>query len=141
MNTAISAIMELFNLIKAEKDTLVQSEKGKRLLREGIEKMILILSPFAPHLCEELWQQLGYRTLLAQAPWPSYDPELAREERVTIVVQVNGKLRDKFEIERDAEEEMVKETALKLDRIRNILGDRKARRVIYIRNKLVNIVS
>lgn len=141
LNTAISAIMEFFNLIKAEREALVQSEQGKRLLREGIEKMILILSPFAPHLCEELWEQLGYRTLLAQAPWPSYDPELAKEERITIVVQVNGKLRDKFDIDRDAEEERVKEMALKLDRIRNILGDGKARRVIYIKNKLVNIVS
>jgi leucyl-tRNA synthetase len=140
LNTAISSIMEFFNLIKAEKEDLVQSDKGKRLLREAVEKMILLLSPFAPHLCEELWERLGYRTLLAQTPWPSYDPELAREERVTIVVQINGKLRDKFEVERDSEEESVKETALDLDRICNLIGDKKVRKVIYIKNKLVNIV-
>lgn len=140
LNTAISAIMEFFNLIKAERESLVKSDEGRNLLREAVEKMILLLSPFAPHLGEELWEQLGYRTLLAQTPWPSYDPELAKEERVTIVVQVNGKLRDKFEVERDMDEEIVKKTALDLTKIRNLLGDRKVRKVICIKNKLVNIV-
>ncbi len=141
LNTAISSIMELFNLIKAEKDSLIQSSDGKELLKEAIEKMILLLSPFAPHLCEELWEQLGYKTLLMQTPWPSFDPELAKEERVTIVVQVNGKLRDKFEVERDEEEEKLKEIALGLEKIRQFLGDKEARKVILIKNKLINIVT
>jgi leucyl-tRNA synthetase len=140
LNTAISAIMELFNLIKAEKECLSQSDEGRGLLREAVEKMILLLSPFAPHICEELWEQMGYRTLLAQTRWPSYEPELAKEERVTIVVQVNGKLRDRFEAERDADEEELKKVALGLEKIRNIIGGKEVKKVIHIKNKIINIV-
>jgi leucyl-tRNA synthetase len=140
LNTAISSIMELFNLIKAEKDGLTQNSAGKKLLKEAVEKMILLLSPFAPHLCEELWEQLGYQTLLAQTPWPAYDPDWAKEERVTIVVQINGKLRDKFEVERDEEEEKLKEIALGLDKIRHFIGEKNVRQVIHIKNKLINLV-
>ena len=140
LNTAISSIMEFFNLIKAEKDGLTQSSAGKLLLKEAAEKMILLLSPFAPHLCEELWEQLGYKTLIAETLWPTFDPELAKEERVTIVVQINGKLRDKFEVERDEDEGKLKEIALGLDKILHLLGDKKVRQVILIKNKLINIV-
>lgn len=140
LNTAISAIMELFNLIKAEKEGLTKNDEGKELLREAVEKMIMLLSPFAPHICEELWGRMGYRTLLTITPWPSYEPELAKEERVTIVVQINGKLRDRFEAERDADEEELKKTALSLKKIRNIIGDKEVKNVIYIENKIVNIV-
>jgi leucyl-tRNA synthetase len=132
--------MELFNLIKAEKEGLVQSVAGMKLLKEAVEKMILLLSPFAPHLCEELWEQWGHQTLITQTQWPSYDPELAKEERVTIVVQINGKLRDKFEAIRDEEEEQLKEMALNLEKIRHFIGDKHVRQVIHIKNKLINIV-
>jgi leucyl-tRNA synthetase len=140
LNTAISAIMEFFNLIKADREDLEQRGEGKALLKEAVDKMVLLLSPFAPHLCEELWEQLGHQKLLARTPWPSYDPELAVEERVTIVVQVNGKLRDKFEVERDAEEETLEQIALGLEKIRNFLGDSDVKKVICLKNKLVNIV-
>jgi leucyl-tRNA synthetase len=82
----------------------------------------------------------GHRTLLARLPWPDYDPELAKEETVTIVVQVNGKLRDKFEVERDLPEDEVKEKALGLSRIHNLVGGREIRKLIYVKNKIVNIV-
>jgi leucyl-tRNA synthetase len=140
LNTAISAIMELFNLIKAEKEDLTKSDDGIKLLREAVEKMIMLLSPFAPHLCEELWERMGHRTLLAMTPWPSFEPELAKEERVTIVVQINGKLRDRFEADRDADEEELKMTALDLAKIRNIIGDKEVKKVIHIKNKIINIV-
>ncbi|MDH5743120.1 MAG: leucine--tRNA ligase, partial [Candidatus Aminicenantes bacterium] len=86
------------------------------------------------------WERMGHKTFLARNPWPSYDPELAKEEKITIVVQVNGKLRDRFETERDSEEGQLKEAALGLDRIKKIIGDQKVKRVIYIKNKLINIV-
>lgn len=140
LNTAISSIMELFNLIKTEKEGLTQSDEGKGLLREAVAKMILLLSPFAPHICEELWEQMGYQTLLVQTPWPSYEPELAKEERVTIVVQINGKLRDRFEVERETKEEELKEKALGLDKICNLIGNKEVKKVIHIKNKLINIV-
>ncbi len=140
MNTAISSIMEFYNLIKKEKETLSKNLSGKNLLRESLENLVLLLSPFAPHLCEELWERMGHKTFLIHSPWPSFDPDLATEEKVTIVVQVNGKLRGKFEAERDLAEDRIKEMALGLDRIKGIVGEKKVKKIIYIKNKLVNIV-
>lgn len=83
---------------------------------------------------------MGHLTYLIRTPWPSYDPQLAREEKVTIVVQVNGKLRDRFETERDQSEREVKERALGLDRIRKYIARKEIKKIIYIKNRLVNIV-
>jgi len=140
MNTAISSIMEFYNLIKREKETLSQSVRGKNLLRESLESLVLLLSPFAPHLCEELWERMGHKTFLIHSPWPSFDPDLATEEKVTIVVQVSGKLRGKFEAQRDLAEDQIKEMALGLDRIKSLVGEKKVKKIIYIKNRLVNIV-
>jgi leucyl-tRNA synthetase len=140
LNTAISSLMEFFNMIKKEADALGESGHPKALYAEAIEALIILLSPFAPHICEELWERTGHNTLLARHPWPEYNPELAKEETVTIVVQVNGKLRDKFEVERDIPEEEVREKALGLERIQTLVGDKDIRKLIYIKNKIVNIV-
>jgi len=140
LNTAISSIMELYNQIKKEKEILENDEKGRSLLREALESLILLLSPFAPHICEELWQRSGHKTLLIRSSWPSFDPELASEETVTIVIQVNGKLRDKFEAPRDLSEEEMRERSLSLSRIQAIIGKREVKKIICIPNKLVSIV-
>ncbi len=140
LNTAISSLMEFFNMIKKESETLSSSDDHRALYKEAMEKLIILLSPFAPHICEELWANTNHRTLLAKYPWPDYDPELAKEETVTIVVQVNGKLRDKFEVERDLPDEEVKEKALGLSRIQSLVGEKDIRKLIYIKNKIVNIV-
>jgi len=116
------------------------SEKGRELLREALSDLILLLGPFAPHLAEELWQKMGRTTLVAESSWPAYDPELAREELITVVVQVNGKLRDKFEVEIDTDEEILKEKALSLPRIQELLGGRPPRKIICVKNKLVSLV-
>ncbi len=140
LNTAISSIMEFFNLLKAEREELIRSHEGICLLKESLENMLILLSPFSPHLCEELWQTAGKTTILAQTPWPLYDPELAKEETLTIVVQVNGKLRDRFEVERDTGEEKLKEIALSLGKIKSLIGEKKVKKVITVKNKLINIV-
>jgi leucyl-tRNA synthetase len=140
LNTAISSLMEFFNMIKKEGETLSESSQNKVLFKEAMEKLIILLSPFAPHICEELWEKTGHRALLARYPWPAYDPELAKEETVTIVVQVNGKLRDRFEVERDLPEEDVKEKARGLSRIQALVDGKEIRKIIYIKNKIVNIV-
>ncbi|MGQ9672857.1 MAG: leucine--tRNA ligase [Candidatus Aminicenantales bacterium] len=140
LNTAISSIMELYNLIRRVKEELRRSRQGRRILRQTLEQLILLLSPFTPHLCEELWERTGHEELLARFPWPVYDAELAKEEKITIVVQVNGKLRDKFEIEAGTPEEEVRTRALQLNRIQEILAGKKVKKVISIENKLVNIV-
>lgn len=140
LNTAISTIMEFFNGIKADREKLRESEEGKSLLREALETIARLLYAFAPHICEEIWERMGHKTFLARFPWPLYDSQLAREEKVTIVVQVNGKLRERFEADRDTEEEQLKKKALSMNRIKNIIGDRKVKSVIYVKNKLINIV-
>ncbi len=140
LNTAISALMELVNTLKKERDLLRSSRKGRELLRQALEALNLMLAPFAPHVAEELWEKTGHRTLVAESTWPAYDPELAREEMVTIVVQVNGKLRDKFEVPLDTEDEILKKKALALPRIQEILAGKQPRKVVCVRNKLVSLV-
>jgi leucyl-tRNA synthetase len=141
LNTAISSIMEFYNQIKREMDGLRKSENGSALLRESLETLVLLLSPFSSHLCEELWERMGHKSSLVHTPWPSFDPNLAREEKVTIVVQVNGKLRGKFEAEMDSDEDQVKEMALGLSRIQKLLAGQKPKKVIHVKNRLVNIVT
>ncbi len=140
LNTAISTIMELYNHIKKEKDELRQSEEGKDVLKKSLETLVLLLSPFAPHICEELWERMEHKTYIIKSSWPAFDPTLALEERVIIVVQINGKLRGKFEAERDIAEDQAKEKALGLSRIQDFIGEKKVKKIIYIKNKLVNIV-
>jgi leucyl-tRNA synthetase len=141
LNTAISSIMEFYNQIKREMDGLRKSENGSALLRESLETLVLLLSPFSSHLCEELWERMGHKSSLVHNPWSSFDPNLAREEKVTIVVQVNGKLRGKFEAEMDSDEDQVKEMALGLSRIQKLLAGQKPKKVIHVKNRLVNIVT
>jgi leucyl-tRNA synthetase len=140
LNTAISSIMELYNGIRKEKEALREDEGGRAVLKRALESLIVLLSPFTPHIAEELWERTGHRELLARFPWPSYDPELAQEEIVTIVVQINGKLRDKFEADAGIGEAEMRERALALDRIRSLIAGHPVRKVICIENKLVNIV-
>ena len=105
-----------------------------------METLIILLSPFVPHICEELWEKMGHEIRLVNTPWPSFDSDLAREDSVVIVVQVNGKLRDRIEVERDLNEDLVKEMAMGLRRVRNLIQENKIKKIIYVKNKLINIV-
>jgi leucyl-tRNA synthetase len=140
LNTAISSIMELYNQVKKDRDVARATDEGKTVLRAALENMIILLSPFTPHLCEELWERTGHREILARFPWPAFTSELASEEKVTVVVQVNGKLRDKFEADSGIAEEEMRKAALDLERVRALIGDKRVRKVICVENKLVNIV-
>jgi len=141
LNTAVSSIMEFLNLIKKERDSLRGTSGGREALRQCLETLIAILSPFAPHFAEELWEKTGHKGLLMLSPWPAFDENLAREELVTVVVQVNGKLRDRFEAEPDLAEASMEARALALPKIQAALGGRPPRKVICVKNKLVNIVG
>ncbi len=141
LNTAVSSLMEFLNLIKKERDPLMETSGGREALRQSLQALIALLSPFAPHIAEELWEKTGHTGLLMRSPWPAFDEELAREELVTVVVQVNGKLRDKFEAEPDLAEASMEERALALPKIQAALGGRPPRKVICVKNKLVNIVG
>jgi leucyl-tRNA synthetase len=139
-NTAISAIMELVNeiYISGVKDRT--DDLSRRLMREAIETAVLLLSPFVPHFSEELWEALGNRGSIVKHPWPEYDREAILEEEVLIVIQVNGKLRDRITVPSSCGEEEVKAWALKSERIRKLIQGREVKRVILVPQKLVNIV-
>jgi leucyl-tRNA synthetase len=140
LNTAISSIMELTNLARKDRDALRATEAGRRALRLALESLIRLLSPFAPHAAEELWERTGHAGLLMTSAWPAYDPGLAREEMATVVVQVNGKVRDRFEAVPDLPEAELEAAALALPKVQAALGGRPIRKVIAVRNKLVSIV-
>ena len=140
LNTAISSLMEFFNVLKKERDGLRESAEGRSLLGQSIENLIRLLSPFTPHLSEEMWERTGHKTILVHGPWPAFDEALAKEETVTVIVQVNGKLRDKFNVAAGLSEDLMKEEALRLEKIRTLVGGLEIRNIVCIPDKLVNIV-
>lgn len=129
-NTALSALMEFVN----------DAYKAERLSRALIEGFVLALSPFAPHLAEELWERLGHSTSLAYEPWPTFDPVLVKDDTVTVAVQVNGKLRATIEIPADADQTATLTAARAHEKIQVYLEGKTPRREVVIPGKLVNFV-
>ncbi|MBM4306530.1 MAG: leucine--tRNA ligase [Deltaproteobacteria bacterium] len=139
-NTAISAIMELVNEIYASEVKDRDDEISKKLIKEAIKTTVILLSPFVPHFAEELWEALGNKESVIQRAWPDYDPEAVLEDEVLIVVQVNGKLRDRITVPASYGEEEIKNWALKSERIQKLVEGKTIKRVILVPQKLVNIV-
>ncbi|HXV64770.1 MAG TPA: leucine--tRNA ligase [Vicinamibacteria bacterium] len=140
LNTAIAAIMELVNEIYRAVEPRPQRDDTWKVVREATEAVILLLSPFAPHLAEELWETLGNANGLRSAGWPRFDPVVAAEEKTTFVVQVNGKLRGRIEVSVDESEEEVKRLALADENVRKFTEGKELRRVIVVPRRLVNVV-
>jgi leucyl-tRNA synthetase len=137
-NTAIAAIMELVNGIHGF--TPKNRPENSALLREALESTLLLLYPFVPHFCEELWEKCGHKGGVELVGWPSYDQEAAADEELLIVVQVNGKLRGRITVPVDAAEEAVKAGALADERVMTYLEGKTPRKIIYVPGKLLNIV-
>jgi len=135
-NTAIASIMELSNGIY----DYLRRKGNSSLLRESVEKLILLLSPFAPHICEELWEVLGHRLSVNEQSWPKYDPEAIEQEQMLIVIEVNGKVRSKLEVPVNLEEEKIKRKAQLDERVRKHIEHKKIKQIIYVPKRLVNIV-
>ncbi|MFZ3045113.1 MAG: leucine--tRNA ligase, partial [Desulfatirhabdiaceae bacterium] len=138
-NTAISAIMELSNLMYGMAPEPVSTLKLS-VLRLAVETVTLLLSPIVPHMCEEIWSVLGYSQSITQTPWPAYNPEALTKDELLIVMQVNGKLRSKMTVEVDTPEETIRQMALKDEKIQKFIESRPIRQIIVVKNKLVNIV-
>ena len=111
------------------------------LLFETTEKIIRLISPIAPFIAEELWEKLGMENSVHKTEWPEYDSELAKEEKITIVFQVNGKIREKKDFSMDCSEEEVSRYAFSSSRITESIGDKKVIKKIFVKNKLYNIVA
>jgi leucyl-tRNA synthetase len=137
-NRAVARIRELTNALE---DLPARSPGAGAVLREGIEAATRLLGPMMPHLAEEMWQTLGHAELIADAAWPKADPELARDEQVTIAVQVNGKLRGTVELPRDAAAGEVEEAALALPQVSRMLEGRAPKKVVVVPNRIVNLVA
>jgi leucyl-tRNA synthetase len=132
--------MELVNEIYVSEIKDRTDEMSRRVVREAIERVVVLLSPFVPHFAEELWEALGNRASIIKTRWPDYDPEAVLEDEILIVIQVNGRLRDRMTIPASYGEEEVKAWALKSERIRKLVEGKEIKRVILVPKKLVNIV-
>ena len=137
-NTAIAAIMEMVNGLSAFEPK--GDPKNGAVLREALTSLVILLAPFVPHAAEELWEGLGEVGTLSLVSWPSYDPDAAADEELTIVVQVNGKLRDRITVPVAATEEELRSAALATERVRPLVDGKSIRKVIVVPGKLVNIV-
>lgn len=135
-NTAISSIMELVNALYKYK----QGEVNVPLMNDAIEKLILILNPFVPHITEELWNDLGHEDRVYQQSWPEFDPAALELETVEIIVQVNGKLKDKMAFEKNAEKSAIEEAALASERVQDAIAGKSVVKTIVVPNKLINFV-
>jgi leucyl-tRNA synthetase len=136
-NTIISTLMELTNQIIHSREVGIA---GSEAYREAVEHLLLLMAPVAPHVTEELWSRLGKPYSIHQQPWPTYDPELAREEEITLVVQVNGKLRDRILVPAGIDDEAAEQIALSSETVQRFMGGKEPRQVIVVPGRLVNIV-
>jgi len=138
-NTAIAAIMELVNLLlQTQQESF--TEETLPVLRESLEALALMLAPFAPHIAEEMWEALGHTGGIGEVFWPVYDETIAKEETITVVVQINGKIRSRIEVPANSPDEMLRETALSDARVFEFTNGKTVRKVIVVPGKLVNIV-
>lgn len=137
-NTAISAVMELVNDmygVRASGD-----EETLRVMRLGAETVVLLLSPIVPHICEELWQSLGNTRSIMYQPWPEFSEDAVLEEDVLIVVQVNGKLRDRFTVPAGTDDDTLRKMALECEQAKKFISGKPVKKIIVVPGKLVNIV-
>jgi len=129
--------MELSNeIVDARKAGL----PGDPAFNEAIDKLLLMMAPVTPHIAEEMWARLGKPYSIHKQAWPEYDPEVAKEEEITLVVQVNGKVRDRITVSADIDEEQAKVTALASEAVQHHMGGKEPHKVIVIAGRLVNIV-
>ena len=136
-NRAVARIHELANTLS---DFTPADAADRWAVREALETIARLIQPMMPHLAEELWQRLGHGDLLAQMAWPEADPALVVDDRVTVAVQVNGKLRATIELPRDIAEREAEAAALADPSVRRAMGDKKALKVIVVPNWVINVV-
>ncbi len=136
-NTAISSIMELVNELYKYKEL---EDANQNFMKKAIDTLVIILSPFTPHICEEMWQTLDGTKTLTEVSWPTYDEAALVKDTVEIVVQVNGKLKEKLNVANNLTREELEKTALSDDKVKALTEGKNVVKVIAVPNKLVNIV-
>ena len=137
-NTVVSALMELTHALTEARQAGLAGTDG---FRASVEAMLLLSAPVAPHMAEELWARLGKPYSIHQQPWPSFDPKALAEEELTLVIQVNGKVRDRIVVPADITEDEAGRRALASDVVQRHLAGKKPRQVVYVEGRLVNLVT
>ena len=129
-NTAISQMMIFVN----------EFSKHNQVPKAAMEKFLILLAPFAPHMTEEIWQSLGNEKSIFEEKWPEYDEELTKDDEIELVIQVNGKVRDKIKVSIEISEEEAKKIALESEKVKKYTEEKEIRKIIYVKGKLVSIV-
>ena len=137
-NTAISQLMILVNAFEKEHANSTTTNAPMQI--EDYKIFLILLSPFAPHLAEELWSRLGHKESIFKEEWPDYDPELIKDDEINLVLQVNGKVRDMVATSADIGEEEAKKLALESEKIKKYTEGKEIKKIIFVKGKLVNIV-
>jgi leucyl-tRNA synthetase len=139
LNTAVAALMELYNEI-SRVEAEVAEGPTRPVLQEAIETVVLLLSPFTPHVCEEMWERIGRRRFVVDRPWPVADAAVAREEAVELAVQVNGKVRGHVTVPAGTSEEEIKRRALEEPRVKEHLAGKAIVKTVVVPGRLVSVV-
>ncbi|MBI3804842.1 MAG: leucine--tRNA ligase [Nitrospirae bacterium] len=143
-NTAVAALMEFYNALSRDSSAGPPTDEEKRAHRaafaEALDQLVLLLSPFAPHSAESLWEALGHSPSILEKPWPSYDPAWTEEETTEVVVQINGKVRNRFFAPSGTADEALKTQALSDPKTQAWIQEHPIRKIIVVKGKLVNIV-
>ena len=143
-NTAIAAVMELLNDMTTYKQEVIDkdniSSESKKIWREVLEKTILLIAPFAPHVADELWAYLGNKTFTFEEKWPKYDEELTKDHTFNLVIQVNGKVRDMVSAQIGISKDDAEKLALESEKAKKFIDRKEIVKVIVVPNKLVNVV-
>jgi leucyl-tRNA synthetase len=139
-NTAIAAIMELFNALSARVQDESKLEAGAPVIKVGVETIITLLYPFVPHIASELWESLDHKSDLDVVAWPKYSAAALEQEQLLIVVQVNGKIRGKITVPADATQKWIETEALADPKVMGFLNGKEAQRIVHVPGRLVNIV-
>ncbi len=136
-NTAIAALMELANELSPH---VVTEEGDRAAVKYAVRSLVLMLAPFAPHISEELWSAIGEENSVFGQPWPTWNEDLAKDEEVELVIQVNGKLRSKMLVPAGLSDDEARERALDDQKIREVVTGKAVRKVVVVQGRLVNIV-
>jgi leucyl-tRNA synthetase len=139
LNTAVSALIELEHAIADAEKELAESPE-RPVFREALETLVLLLSPFAPHIGEEMWERLGRRFSIVDRPWPVADAAIAREDQIELAVQVNGKVRGRITVPADAPEDEMKRKALADPKVEEHTRGKEIVKVVVVPGRLVSVV-
>jgi len=139
-NTAISAVMELVNAIYQFRSENGHGPEAFPVLRLAVDTAVVLISPMVPHIAEEMWEALGHERRVVEEPWPEWDEQAVAEDMQLIVLQVNGRLRNRIYVSPNASSEEVEKAALSDERIKTFIGDQAVRKVVVVPGKLVNVV-